>query len=63
MSELTLHTGCAGSETTINVDWFDHNNASQKTTVVVRMQKQDKPRVLEILINGVRLAVVPSKYE
>ena len=60
MSELTVHTGGQGDATTIHVDWFDHNNVRQRTDLVIAIQCQDKPRTLEVKINGVVLAVVPS---
>ena len=61
MSELTLHTGCAGSAQIINIDWFDHNNIPQKTQMEIRIRQQDKPRTLEILLNGVVVGVVPPR--
>lgn len=57
--EITIHTGLQNSFNTINVDWFDHNGVRQKTVVEVNVLPQDKPRTLEILINGVRLATIP----
>ena len=59
-TEVTSHTGCAGDSHKCNVDWFDENNVRQNTTAEVNIQKQDKPRTLEVLMNGVIVAVVPS---
>jgi hypothetical protein len=61
MSELTIHTGGVDSLTTIHVAWFNHNNVRQMTDVEIRIQPQDKPRTLEVRVNGVVLAVVPPK--
>jgi hypothetical protein len=59
--EITLHTGCAGESHKCNVDWFDESSRPQKTVVEVNIQKQDKPRTLEVVVNGVVVAVVPSR--
>jgi hypothetical protein len=56
--ELTIHTGCAGEETMINIDWFNENNVPQSTQLAIKVQDQDRPRQLEIIINGVKVAVV-----
>ncbi len=59
MSELTLHTGLQGDMNTIHLDWFDSNGCRQKTELEINVMNQDKPRTLEILINGVVVAHVP----
>lgn len=59
--ELTLHTGVMGEKTVIHIEWPDHNCVGQKTDLEIVMQAQDKPRALEVRINGVVLAVVPSR--
>lgn len=59
MCELTLHTGIMGENTTIHIDWFDHNNIRQATKLDIRMQPQDKPRTLALRLNGIVLAVIP----
>lgn len=61
MTELSLYTGFAGDRTTIHVDWFDHNNCRQLTDVEINIQEQDKPRTLEIRINGAMVALIPAK--
>ena len=61
MTELTIHTGCMDAQTIIHVDWFDHNNIPQRTEIEIRIQPQDKPRTLELRLNGVVLATVPPK--
>lgn len=59
--ELTLHTGFMDERTIIHVDWYDHNNVRQKSEVEIRIQPQDKPRTLEIRVNGAVLATVPPR--
>lgn len=59
--EITVHTGCQGEYNTIHVDWFDHNNITQKTDVELIILTQDKPRTLAIRINGVVVATIPPK--
>ena len=56
--EITLNTGCAGDSHKCNIDWFDENNVRRKTIVEVNIQPQDKPRTLEIIVNGVIVATV-----
>lgn len=53
MTELTLHAGGTGESLTLNVDWTDHNNIFHCNTIVIRIPFQDKPRILEILIDGI----------
>ena len=59
--ELTLHTGIMGEKTMIHVQWHDHNFVLQKADVEMRIQPQDKPRTLEIRVNGAVLAVIPPR--
>lgn len=64
MSEITIHTGSQGTYNTIHIDWFDHNNVKQKTTIEVNVMPQDKPRTLEVLINNIRVVTIPpSSYD
>jgi hypothetical protein len=49
---ISLHTGCAGEQHTISVDWFDENNISKTTVVEINIQPQDKPRTLEVVVDG-----------
>lgn len=56
--EITLNTGCAGEVYRCNVEWFDENNVRRKTIVEVNIQPQDKPRTLEVVVNGVIVATV-----
>ncbi len=56
--EITIHTGEQGTFNTIHVDWCDHNGVKQKTDIEVNVLPQDKPRTLEIVINGVRVATI-----
>lgn len=59
MTEVTIHTGCQGDTHQCTFSWFDHNNVPQKTVVEVNIQAQDKPRTLEVIVNGVVVATVP----
>lgn len=61
MTQLTWSTGRAGDEITLPVDWFNHNNVPQRTVVTIAVQQQDKPRQLEVRVNGVVLAVIPGR--
>lgn len=56
MSEITLHTGCTGSSFLIHIDWFDHNNVKHKDSVELRIKNQDKPRILQVLVNDMIVA-------
>jgi hypothetical protein len=60
-TELTIHTGFAGSETTIHVDWFDENNVKIHNTIDLVVLDQDKPRTIVILLDGVQIAVLSSR--
>lgn len=59
--EITIHTGAANSYNTIHIDWFDHNNVKQETTIEVNVLPQDRPRTLEIKVNDVTLATVQPR--
>jgi len=59
-SEWTLHTGGQGEEDLIHVQWYDHNNIRQQTDVKICIRPQDKPRTLEIWVNGVICATLRS---
>lgn len=61
MTQLTWTTGLSGDELKIIADWFNHNNVRQHTEVVIAIQRQDKPRQLEVRVNGAVLAVVPGR--
>lgn len=61
MSELTIHTGSAGSLTIFHIAWFDENGVRQSTELEVIIQDRDKPRTLEIRVNGVRVVEVPRR--
>lgn len=52
MSEITLHTGCAGDVDVIYVDWFDQDNRSQKDKIEILIEPVDKPRTLTPRVNG-----------
>jgi hypothetical protein len=53
---MTIHTGCAGDRDTINVDWFDHDNVKHAAKVELVMLERDKPRTLQIRVDGVIVA-------
>ena len=60
MCELTIHTGTQGDYNKINIDWFNENNVRQKLELEIIVQNQDKPRTLEIRVNGIVLATIPG---
>lgn len=60
MCEITIHTGTQCDWNTINVAWFNENNVPQKTTLEIVVQEQDKPRTLEIRLNGAIIAIIPN---
>ena len=59
MSEITIHTGDMGDQNIIHISWFDEDNRPQSTELRVIIQNNDKPRTLEVRVNGVRVAEVP----
>lgn len=59
--EITLHTGSQGAHTTLHVDWFDEDGVGQVTDIDIIVQDQDKPRTLEIRINGAVVAVIQRR--
>ena len=61
--ELTIHTGLQGEHSTINLEWHDENNRVLKDEIIIIVKEQDKPRILEILINGVKLTEINSRYK
>lgn len=61
MSELTIHTGSTGDYHHLHIDWFDENNVRQDTELELHILTQDKPRTLQIRVNGVIVATIPRK--
>lgn len=59
--EITIHTGFMGDSNTINIDWYNENNVKQKSVIEINVKNQDKPRTLEILINGAKVAEIPNR--
>ena len=55
--EITIHTGCQGDYNKINVDWLDHNGVHRKEVLEINIQPRDKPRTLELKLNGWLFAV------
>lgn len=60
-TELTLHTGAQGHHDLIHLQWFDQNNVPQHTLVEFVILEQDKPRTLEIRVDGVTVATIVGK--
>lgn len=58
--ELTLHTGLAGESITIHIDWSDGNNRRLADTLEISVRSQDKPRIIDIYINNVKVAELDS---
>lgn len=51
VSEITLHTGEMGDETTVHIEWFDHNGVKKHNELVIRIEPYDKPRTLSIVVD------------
>jgi len=62
MSELAVLTGGQGEVTTIRVEWFNEDNVRRTTVVELRMEPQDKPRILAVRVNGVTVARLSQTY-
>ena len=60
MAHITIHTGTQSDHTQIDISWFDENNVKQLTTIEVIVQEQDKPRRLELQVNGKLYAILCS---
>lgn len=56
--DITVHTGCAGDKHLFRFSWFDHNNVVHNTHVEVNIAERDKPRTLEVFVDGSKVAVV-----
>jgi len=61
--EITIHTGFMGDINIIHVSWYNENGVRQATDIELNIQPQDKPRTLELKINGVIIAVIPNKED
>jgi hypothetical protein len=60
--EITIHTGFIGEQNTIHVAWYDENGVDQKTDIELNVKDQDKPRELELIINGLKIVdILPVK--
>lgn len=59
--ELTIHTGFAGDETVVHVDWYDHDNVPLKDTIVIAVRPNDKPRTIDVLVNDVVVATLEGR--
>lgn len=62
MADLTWHTGCAGSQLDLNVDWFDERGVKQATRVTLRIV-EERPRTLIIEANGVEIGRIVRTTE
>ncbi len=58
MSEWTLHTGCQDDSEVIHIEWFNSNGVRRIDRLEIRIQKSDKPRILEIRLNDVNIAEI-----
>ena len=58
--EITLHTGCQIDAMRVNIDWHDENNIHRVVPIDIIIREQDKPRTMEILIDGVVAYIVDS---
>lgn len=61
MSEITIHTGCAGDRFTINIQWFDENNVQKLDKLVISVRDKDKPRLIDLIVNDVVFATLLGK--
>lgn len=52
MNEITIHTGGAGDQTTLHVDWSDENNIRRSETIIIQVNPEDKPCILMVFVNG-----------
>jgi hypothetical protein len=52
MTEITIHTGGMADCSTIYFDWFDENLNDLKTTVEMVVRNQDKPREMDLFVEG-----------
>lgn len=60
MSHLTLQTGFPGDRTSIDVHWHDHDHVAHVTRLEINVAKQDKPRTLQILLDGMVISGITS---
>lgn len=61
MSELTIHTGGMGDVHKINIDCFDHNNIRRNSVLELIVPNQDKPRILQVWMNGILLCTLEGE--
>ncbi len=59
--DMTLYTGDMGDSQRINVVWSDENNVHRTTIIDIEIRNQDKPRTLDIIVNGVVVATTNSR--
>ena len=61
MTDLALFTGFAGEEITINVVFSDHNNVRHNIPIELKVHEFDKPRMLDIIVDGKHVATFNSQ--
>ena len=62
MSEITLHTGSMGSEWVISVEWMNEDCVPMHDQIVLRVPNVDKPRRVELIVNGVKIGELPGTF-
>jgi len=60
--EITIHTGMMGDASKINIEWFNGNLETQHTEILAKVKNQDKPRVLEIYVDGVKVSDISDAH-
>jgi hypothetical protein len=55
MSHIVLYAGIAGDENLIEVAFCDENGIEHRFPIEVNVLSQDKPRLVEVIVNGTRL--------
>ncbi len=61
--EITIHTGCMDDRNKINIDWFDENGVRQHNEIEINVKNQDKPRVLDLLLDGEKIQTIYAENE
>lgn len=60
MPYWTLEAGHPGEETRINVSWYDEHGTRHWHTIIIGVQSQDAPRILDIKVDGVSVVEMRS---
>ena len=56
--EITVNTGCQNEHNKININWINSNMAHRVDILEFNVKSQDKPRMLEIILNDVKIAEI-----